>query len=134
MGPTRSTTWRSPVARPSATGSRRSRSKSWSTAAAATRGAGDRAGGNHACGAEPSGGGASGEQVATRVDEGRHEAAGVVEARAHHRPADRAGGDALADNRELEEGEGLEPVDGGDVEAGVPGVALDHLVARGETL
>ena len=68
------------------------------------------------------------------VDERRDEPLGVVEARADHRAAGRAGGDALADDGELEEREGLVPVGVGDVEAGRARVALDHLGARREAL
>ena len=68
------------------------------------------------------------------IDERSDEPLGVIEARADHRAAGRAGGDALADDGELEEREGLIPGGIGDVEAGRPRVALDHLGARGEAL
>ena len=73
---------------------------------------------------------ADAEQPPAGRDERRDEALRVVEAGADHRAAGRARGDALADDRELEERERLVPVDVGDVEAGPRGVALDRPRAR----
>ena len=60
-----------------------------------------------------------GEHVPPRLDERRHEPLGVVEAGADHRAARGAGGDALADDGQLEERERLVPVGVGDVESGL---------------
>src|ERR1051325_7245173 len=72
------------------------------------------------------------EVVAPGLYEWRHQALGIVEAGADHGPAGSPGGDALADDGELEEGDGLVPGGVRDVEAGLLRVALDHIVARRE--
>ena len=65
---------------------------------------------------------------------GAHEPLRLVETGADHGAAGRPRGDPLADDRELEVGERLIPVDVGGVDAGLARVALDDLGAGREAL
>ena len=72
------------------------------------------------------------EHVPPRVDERHDEPLALSKPEPTVDAARAAGGDALADDGQLEQREGLVPVGVGDVESGLARVALDHLGARRE--